>query len=409
MRWPSPFETDDAAREATDLVWPFFLILYLVLGGGYVAALVADPSLRQPARLVPLTALVVAHGALYWLSERYAGLRRWWLAYFPLQAALIFAIGLMLPGHWLPMGLTMALAGQAAGALWPELRLIAAVALLCFAVLVANLILAWGLRAAIEFLPIVALILAFVLIYVALFQRQAEARERAQELLRKLEAAHRRLRAYADQVEELSTSRERERMARELHDTLAQGLAGLILQLEAADSHLEQSHPDTAQQVVQQAMRRARTTLDEARRAIQALRSAALERGSLIDALGREVEQFTQATGVQAVFEVDAQRPDVAPDAAQTILRIVQESLSNVARHADADHVLVRLAGTEEGLRLVVQDDGVGFDPAHASERGGCLGLAGMRERAERMDGSLRVESRPGQGTTVELDIGGAA
>jgi NarL family two-component system sensor histidine kinase YdfH len=409
MRWRSSSQTDGPARDGADLARPFFLILYLVLGGGYAAALVADPTLREPARLALFTALVLAHGGLYWASERYAGLNRWWLGYFPVQAALIFGIGYLTQGHWLAIGLTMALAGQAAGALWPKLRLIAAIALLCFAVLAVSLILGWGLRPAIDFLPIVALVLAFVLIYVVLFQRQAQARERSQELLRELEAAHRQLRAYADQVEALTLSRERERMARELHDTLAQGLAGLILQLEAADSHLESGDAGRAQQVVQGAMRRARSTLDEARRAIQALRPAALEQRSLIDALGREVDQFAERTGVRAVLDVDARPPKVSAGRAQGILRIVQESLSNVARHAEADQVLVRLTGAEEGLRVVIQDDGVGFNPAQAWERSDCFGLAGMRERAERLGGTIRVESGPDQGTTVTLEIGGAA
>jgi NarL family two-component system sensor histidine kinase YdfH len=407
MQWRSLFEMDGSARNGSDMARPFFLVLYLVLGGGYVAALAADPSLREPGRLALLTALVLTHGGLYWISERYAGLRRWWLGYFLVQAALVFAIGLMLPGHWLIMALTMALAGQAAGALWPELRLIALVVLLCFALLTANLIRAWGLQATLQFLPVLALILTFVLVYVGLFGRQAQARERAQALLRDLEAAHSQLQAYADRVEELTISRERERIARELHDTLAQGLAGLILQLEAADSHLEQGDPARAQEVVQQTMRRARTTLAEARRAIQALRPAALEDTSLIEALGREVDQFAEGTGVRAVLDVAAGSPDVSPEMAQDILRIVQESLSNVARHADASNVLVRLAEREQGIRVVVRDDGVGFDPAQARELPGCFGLAGMRERAERLGGALRVESERGQGTTVELDIGG--
>jgi len=409
MRWRSFPETDSGANESAHLARPFFLILYLVLVGGYVAALVADPSLRQAARLSLFTALVVGHGTLYWISERHAGKRRWWLAYFPAQIALIFGIGLMIPGHWLIMALTMALVGQAAGALWPELRLVALVAVISFALLVTNLILAWGTQAAIQFLPVLALMLTFVLVYVVLYGRQAQAREQAQELLDELETAHRQLQAYADRVEELSVGRERERMARELHDTLAQGLAGLILQLEAADSHLEQGDAAAAQVVVQQAMRRARTTLDEARRAIQDLRAAALEEKSLVDALGREVEQFAERTGVGAVLDVGAGPPEVSAKTAQGILRIVQESLSNVARHAEARHVLVQLAETDEGLRVLVRDDGLGFDPAEATERPGCLGLTGMRERAERMGGRLTVESGRGRGTTVELTIGGAA
>ena len=106
-----------------------------------------------------------------------------------------------------------------------------------------------------------------------MYSRQADARVKAQELLAELEAANRRLTESADQIEDLTLANERQRMARELHDTLAQGLAGLILQLEAADSHLASGHPDRAQAIVQQAMTRARETLAESRRAIDGLRA----------------------------------------------------------------------------------------------------------------------------------------
>jgi signal transduction histidine kinase len=90
---------------------------------------------------------------------------------------------------------------------------------------------------------------------------------------------------------------------------------------------------------------------------------------------------------------------------AQDILRIVQESLSNVARHAQASYVRVRLAENGDGLVVVVQDDGIGFDPAEGLERPGCYGVAGMQERARRLGGALRVESAPGEGTRVILRI----
>ena len=385
---------------------PFFLILYLVMAGGYLAVLLSDASLREPARLALFTALMLAQGALYWLSESRTTFRRRWLAYFVGQGALTFAIGLLTHGHWLILALYMALMGQAAGMLWPNLRAIALTVFICLGLLTLNLIVSWGLQEFVQFLPLIGPMLAFVLTYVVLFVRQAEARERAQALLRELEAAHRQLQEYAARVEELTVSRERQRMAQELHDTLAQGLAGLILQLEAADSHLESGNPARAQAVIQQAMQRARTTLHEARRAIHALRPTALEQGSLIDALGREVDQFAATTGLRTTFDVDADSLVVPPEVAQDILRIVQESLSNVARHARASHVLVRLAQSSEGFQVLVQDDGVGFDPAEGLERPGCFGLAGMQERAQRVGGVLRVESAPGRGTRVVLEIG---
>jgi NarL family two-component system sensor histidine kinase YdfH len=385
--------------------WPFLAITSLVIVTGYVTAFSSIPSLQQPVRLALFTVLMVAHGGLYWLSPNLFRPRGRLLAYLAVQAVLASVVGLLTPGHWLVLGLYMGVTGQAVGALWPDLRAIALVVFLCVVLSAYHLAAAWGLQELVRFVPYLGIMLAFVLIYVILFVRQVQARQRAQALLHELEAAHRQLQAYADRVEELTISQERQRMAQELHDTLAQGLAGLIMQLEAIDSHLESGNPRRAQETVQQAMQRARATLHEARRAIQALRPAALEQGSLVDALGREVDQFAATTGVRATFQVDAGPPNVPPEAARGILRIVQESLTNIARHAHASHVVVRLQENDHVLRMTVQDDGSGFDPIEALEQPGCFGLAGLRERAQRIGGVLQVESAPGRGTGIVLEI----
>jgi NarL family two-component system sensor histidine kinase YdfH len=328
------------------------------------------------------------------------------LGYLLLQGALALTIGLLTQLQGLIMGLYMAMVGEAAGIYWPNRRAVALSASFYVMLMILNILIVWDLQALLQFLPILGGLLAFVIIYVALYVRQVQAREEAQNLLGQLEVAHGQLQTYADQVEELTISQERQRMARELHDTLAQGLAGLIMQLEAADSHLDSGDPARAQAVVQQATQRAKTTLREARRAIQALRSSMLDQESLIDALGREVEGFAATTDVRAAFQVDGGIPDLAPEAAQSILRIVQAALSNVARHARAHQVRVQLAQPDGMLQVMVQDDGVGFDAAEALSRPGCYGLAGMHERAERLGGTLHVASKPGAGTTVTLEIG---
>jgi NarL family two-component system sensor histidine kinase YdfH len=411
MAQPHRPSTDEMTiREEIAESWPFFVLVTLVLAGGYVTALFSQRALHQPLRLTIFTVLVLLHGGLYWLVGYTIRHRRWLLVYFVVQGALAFTIGLLAPGHWLTIAVHLALAGLMIGALWPNVRASILAALISFALLALNLGLSsWDVQALVGFLPIAGFMLLFVFIYVTLLVRQVEAHERTQKLLRELEIAHQRLQEYANQVEELTLSQERERMARELHDTLAQGVAGLILQLEAADGHLEQGNSARAHAVVQQAMQRARTTLDEARRAIQALRPAVLEEGDLVDALRREVDQFTATTGTPATLDIDGSLPELAADGAQNVLRIVQESLTNVARHADASHVLVRLAERDGFLQVMIQDDGVGFDPDGAQGRPDKFGLAGMEERAQRIGGVLQVESAAGEGTTVTLQVKGEA
>jgi NarL family two-component system sensor histidine kinase YdfH len=395
----------DRLRQAIAQGGLFFVIESLVIVWGYVNALWDDTLNLGPARVALLSVAVGAHLVFLWLSPRMLHNRRQLLIFLAVQAALAFGVSMLVPAHWLALALYMALAGLGVAVLWPNLPLVVAVILSCLALSSYHLSLQWGWSKYLEFLPTIGISLAFVVVYVISFTRQTQAREQAQELLAELEVAHRQLQEYADQVQELTISQERQRMAQELHDTLAQGVAGLILQLEAADSYLENENPARAQETVQRAMALARTTLHEARRAIQALRPAELEREGLIDALGREVDEFAEQTGIRAAFQVDAGAPEVLPDAAPEILRVVQESLANVARHARAAHVWVRLEGCDGRLRLTVEDDGIGFEPDRAAEQPGCYGIRGMRERAAHVGAAFELRSAPGQGTAIVLEL----
>jgi NarL family two-component system sensor histidine kinase YdfH len=380
--------------------WPFFVMVSVVIATAYVTALRADASLREPLRFVVFTSLIVLAGVMYWLCPLFVTTGRRRFPFLAILAAATFAIGLMTPQHWAAFGLYPALLGLAIGLFWSDLRAIAVAVTICLGLLAVNLRLAGWLHQALSQLPFIGVAFVFTAIYVVLFNRQVEARQRAQALLSDLEDAHGRLREYADKVEALTLGRERERMGHELHDTLAQGLAGLIMQLEAIDSHLEGGNAERARAVLGQAMQRSRTTLHEARRAIQALHASVLDHGDLAQALRREAEGFEGSTGIPCQCDVEAGSLVISPERAQEILRIVQESLSNAARHAHASRVEVRLSVSNGELRVVVTDDGVGFDAEHAP---GGFGLAGLRERAARLGGTLRVDSRPGAGTTVEL------
>ena len=397
---PSP----SAARQEVRDTWPFFVMVSLVIGVGYVAALRSAESLREPTRMAVFTALVLLTTGLYWLSPYLVVSKRWLWTFFAVQGAVTFSIGLLTADHWLVMGLYPALVGIAIGSFWGDLRSLAVVVTLCLLLLAVNIVVGPGLDQLLILLPFIGFSFVFVLVYVVLFVRQVDARTTAQGLLDDLEIAHGQLGEYAAQVEELTLIHERERMGRELHDTLAQGLAGLIMQLEAADCHLEGGDTEQARAVLQQATQRTRTTLHEARRAIQALRASVLDRQDLAEAVCREVDQFIATTEISCRYEVGAASTNVPPDTAQHILRIVQESLSNVTRHARASEVEVRLESTEGVLRVAVHDDGVGFDPAAKHEG---FGLAGMRERAAQIGSELHIDSSAGVGTTVELIMPG--
>jgi signal transduction histidine kinase len=196
---------------------------------------------------------------------------------------------------------------------------------------------------------------------------------------------------------------ERTRLAREIHDTLAQQLTGIVLELEAADTLLNRGSERRARGSVEKARELARGALQEARRSVWNLRPAPLSATGLVAAIGHEVEAWEERTGIPARFKARAvpQHPSLSPSAEVALLRIGQEALSNAARHGRPEHVDVELRAHAQELILSVRDDGVGFDPAASAPREDCFGLDGMAERARNAGGTLTVVSSPGQGTTV--------
>ena len=199
----------------------------------------------------------------------------------------------------------------------------------------------------------------------------------------------------------LGAVEERYRLARELHDTLGQGLAAVLLRLEALDALLEVDGPkEKMASTVQGAMQLARDNLEDARRAVLDLRAVSLEGRSLGEALVALGEGVQDRVGVKV--KVVGNRPlPVRIEA--TLYRMVQEALNNVMQHADAEQVRVMLTTTVDGVQLVIEDDGCGFDPDAVPEDH--YGLIGLNERVRLLQGTLTVESAPDEGTRLSFDI----
>ena len=197
---------------------------------------------------------------------------------------------------------------------------------------------------------------------------------------------------------------ERNRLAREIHDTIAQGLTATALQLESADALIgADSTTEKARDRVRKALSLTRSNLEEARRSVLDLRAAPLEQRSLPEALEALVSEWRARERVVATFEVVGGGQPLPPRAEVALYRICQEALSNVARHAEARSVAVRLVATPEEARLSVEDDGRGFEAVDAS--GDHYGLVGLNERARMIGGRLEVRSSPGEGTRVEVRV----
>ncbi|MET7419093.1 sensor histidine kinase [Dactylosporangium sp. NPDC005555] len=188
---------------------------------------------------------------------------------------------------------------------------------------------------------------------------------------------------------------ERQRLAREIHDTLAQGLVAIVTQVEAAE---EEADPSRVRHRLATVRELARDSLTEARRSVRALRPGALDTTTLPQAVTGTAERWSDLAGVPATVTVSGPPGRLHPEIEVAALRVVQEGLANVARHAAATRAGVTLTYLDDELLVDVRDDGTGFDPAAT---GGGFGLAGMRERVAALAGRLHVESAPGTGTAL--------
>jgi signal transduction histidine kinase len=257
----------------------------------------------------------------------------------------------------------------------------------------------------------VLIYLIIVAVNVAIALSYAWSRWHTEYALDQLSAANHRLEAtlaenaglqqqLLSQAREAGVVEERRRMAREIHDTLAQGLTGIITQLQAA----EQAADDPAgwHRHFDAATGLARESLSEARRSVEALRPEPLETGRLSEALADVAGRWSARYGIAAQVTTTGTARPMPPQAELALLRTAQEALANVARHARASRVGLTVSYMENEVAVDVRDDGVGFDPAFPRDG---FGLVAMRQRIEGLAGTLQVESEPGSGTAISACV----
>jgi signal transduction histidine kinase len=225
--------------------------------------------------------------------------------------------------------------------------------------------------------------------------------ERKRQQQRELAQKNAQLAHYISTLEELAISRERNRMARELHDTLAHTLSALNVQIKALDVLWESDSP-RAGQMIRQMQEITHSAINESRRALHALRASHLEELGLTLALQRLAERIAEQEGMRLTLNIQMQIEGIEPEVEQQFYRIAEEALSNVVRHAHARSVVVTLYQSETEIKLIIADDGGGFD-IEAGGAAGHYGIIGMRERAGVIDATLDISSCEARGTTVQL------
>jgi signal transduction histidine kinase len=218
-----------------------------------------------------------------------------------------------------------------------------------------------------------------------------------------LEAANINLTHYASTLEQLATTRERNRLARELHDTLAHTLSGLAVQLETIKAYWDVDQK-MARSSLERSIAVAHSGLEETRRSLKALRASPLDDLGLAQAIKTMVEDTAVRANLALELSIVDKIPVLSPDVEQCIYRVAQEAITNVVNHANAKTLTVKLESVEGKTTLVVHDDGVGFDVEKVN-KSSQFGLIGMQERAQLIGGVLGVISKPGDGTTVQLTV----
>jgi signal transduction histidine kinase len=202
-----------------------------------------------------------------------------------------------------------------------------------------------------------------------------------------------------EQQREAAILKERTRMARDIHDTLAQGFTGVIVQMEAAEEALLEDDSEHAIGHVHRARQLARESLREARRSVHALRPQALEKAAFADALEAIIKNTAAGTALRTEFRITGQPRELAPLVEENLLHIGQEALTNSLKHAHATKFQAQLSFNPDAVYLELQDNGDGFNVGYAN--GGGFGLIGMKERAEQIGATVDVSSKPGAGTSI--------
>lgn len=360
--------------------------LFVALGVAYLAVFV---TLGERAERSSRRALVVGYfalqlalaAALFAVPASQGSFGMVWLVLMPLVAHAVLLLG------WLGVSV---------------------VSTVSIALVVGHAVVVAGERVAVQAGVGVTIAMAFVVLFANVTRLELQARARSERLREELAEAHRRLAEYAVQAAELAASRERNRLAREIHDSLGHSLTVVSVQLEAAELVLERDAED-ARARIRRARDLAREGLAEVRRSVGALRSSPLDGRPLPAA----IESLVAGDGEPAVACRTLGEPRELPEAAAlTLYRGAQEALTNARRHARARRVEVTLDYRQpDAVRLVVADDGVGAPEPGAQEsevsapRG--FGLLGLRERAQVVAGRVEVRSAPGAGFTLRVEVPG--
>jgi NarL family two-component system sensor histidine kinase YdfH len=361
------------------------------------------------------TGLMILHGYLHWLALSNRFPRRLIWVYIFLQIGLIVLLGIIaqqaLDSTTLVFSLVLVLLLEIIGLLQYTQTTLVIIGSFVLLLLLASVWQIWtgGATDPLSFIgnwqtSTIPLFLPFVTGFLILYLAQFQARRRAEQTHQELAVAHQQLQQATTRIEDLTLLTERQRLARELHDTLAQSLAGLIRQLDVVDLHLTREQLEPARVLVQESSATARGALTAARSAIDNLRLRGGMAEDLLSEVAAEAEHFRMTTGLPCATQVNA-LVSISPALAEPITRIVGEGLVNIARHAQARRAWITTSLDDGEILIEIGDDGIGFEFPTSAYLPGHYGLVGLSERARLLGGDMEVISSRGQGSVLRFHI----
>jgi signal transduction histidine kinase len=386
--------------------WSGFIAFVATALAAFASTLTEQPNPLTGPNALPLLGLGVAYVVVGLVGLPAAGPQApLWrnLLYFGLQLAITTAILYLARLSGFISLLLFPLASNALEMLPRRLAVAVWIILIVIFVTVAALLAGWA--TAFSAGMVVTAGLAFVVAFTYFALSERTARQEVERLAAELSAANQKLREYAAQVDELATARERNRVAREIHDSLGHFLTVINVQLEAATLLVERDVPRTLE-AMYKAKSLAQEGLSEVRRSVAALRASPTASRPLPEAVEALAEEL-RAAGIIANLQVNGQPRPMPPAAELALYRAAQEALTNIRKHARASRVDLRLDYVPGGpVRLRVQDNGVGAVQGAVEANGG-FGLLGLRERLQLVGGQVQLHTAPGEGFTLEVEAPG--
>lgn len=248
-----------------------------------------------------------------------------------------------------------------------------------------------------EYFVILILISILLTYYYSIYSNQVKMKIKAQQVTRELEIANEKLEDYV-------RNNERQKMARDLHDTLSQGLSALAMQLDAANANLKKGKTERAQEIISHAMNYTRKTLSESRDLISDLRTENIRSQKLLSGLNTELEMFKRQFSGVIHAEISAEQ-NISESLYRNFIYVFRESLNNIIKHAKASEVWIHIYIENHYLYMTIKDNGVGFEVKWLDQLVGHYGIMGIKERIKSLDGRWNLISKKKQGTTIEVIV----